>query len=177
MNPLLLLIVILILGQSGTKLWPGRHIRYIKGAPKPRRLSRPRPVPLLPQVRSTSGSNSSSPEKSIAPKAAPGFIDTFKMELLLDQLHAITNSLERVNKLTRMRAEPLSRENFLDRIQESLGAMKGFMRGNSKHIKKVDTLSNTLSGVQRLGNMESLISSMGPILSMLGDDDGEESRN
>jgi hypothetical protein len=96
----------------------------------------------------------------------PGYFDTFRMELLLDRLHNMTNTLEKVNHLNQMRSVPLSRSNSIDRIQESLDAVKGLLYAN-KSTKNIDSLSNTLSNVKQLGDMQGIMTNMGPILSML----------
>ena len=96
----------------------------------------------------------------------PAYIDTFKMELLVDRLNSMTSTLEKVNHLNQMRNIPMTRSNSIDRIQESLDAVRGFI-SNNKTGKKLDTLSHTLNGVKRFGDMEGLMSTMGPMLSML----------
>jgi hypothetical protein len=96
----------------------------------------------------------------------PGYFDTFKMELLLDRLRGMTNTLEKVNHLNQMKNVPLDRNNSLDRIQESLDAVKGLLYTN-KSSKNIDNLANTLSNVKQLGDVQSLMTNMAPILSML----------
>ena len=100
------------------------------------------------------------------PPIGPAYIDTFKMELLLDRLNSMTNTLEKVNHLNQMRNIPMTKSNSVDRIQESLDAVRGFLSDN-KTGEKLDTISNTLSGVKKFGDMEGLMSTMGPILSLL----------
>ncbi|WP_130861056.1 hypothetical protein [Bacilliculturomica massiliensis] len=94
------------------------------------------------------------------------YFDTFKMELLLDRLRAITDALDKLNHLRQMQNLPPSRENSMNRIQDSVDAAKGFL-ADTKAAGQLDTISDTLSGVKQLGDMSGLISSMGPILSML----------
>jgi hypothetical protein len=106
----------------------------------------------------------------IPPIKDPGYFDTFRMELLLDRLHNMTNTLEKVNHLNQMRGVPMNRDNSIDRIQESLEAVRGLMY-NNKSSRKIDTLSNTLSGVKRIGDMQGIMTNMGPILSMLSNQD------
>lgn len=96
----------------------------------------------------------------------PGYFDTFRMEMLLDRLHNMTNTLERVNRLNQMKGVPFTRENSIDRIQESLDAVKGFLYTN-KSTKNIDNLANTLSNVKQLGDLQGIMTNMGPILSML----------
>lgn len=116
------------------------------------------------------------PPSSIVGKAGipslkdPGYFDTFRMELLLDRLHNMTNTLEKVNHLNRIKGVPLTRDNSIDRVQESLDAVKGLLYAN-KSSKKIDTLSNTLSNVKQLGDMQGLMTNMAPILSMLSNKD------
>lgn len=96
----------------------------------------------------------------------PGYFDTFRMEMLLDRLHNMSNTLEKVNHLNRMKSVPMNRENSIDRIQESLEAVKGLLYTN-KSNKKIDSLASTLSGVKQLGDMQNIMTNMGPLLSML----------
>ena len=96
----------------------------------------------------------------------PGYFDTFRMELLLDRLHNMTNTLEKVNHLNQLRSVPINRSNSIDRIQESLDAVKGMLSAN-KPAKHIDSLSNTLSNVKQIGDMQGIMTNMGPILSML----------
>lgn len=96
----------------------------------------------------------------------PGYFDTFKMELLLDRLHNMTNTLEKVNHLNQLKAVPLTRSNSIDRVQESLDAVKGLLYTN-KSTKNIDSLANTLSNVKQLGDMQGIMTNMAPILSML----------
>lgn len=102
----------------------------------------------------------------IPPIKDPGYFDTFRMELLLDRLHNMTNTLEKVNHLNRMKSVPLNRSNSIDRVQESLEAVKGLLYAN-KSTKQIDSLANTLSNVKQLGDMQGLMTNMAPILSML----------
>ena len=95
----------------------------------------------------------------IPPIKDPGYFDTFRMELLLDRLHNMTNTLEKVNHLNQMRGVPMNKDNSFDRIQESLEAVRGIMY-NSKSSRKIDTLSNTLSGVKRIGDMQGIMTNM-----------------
>lgn len=101
-----------------------------------------------------------------APPTGPSYIDTFKIELLLDRLHSMTNTLEKVNHLNQMRNIPLNRNNSLDRIQESIDTVRGFIADN-KASKKLDNISNTISGVKKFGDMKGLMSTISPILTML----------
>ena len=100
------------------------------------------------------------------PPIGPGYIDTFKMELLLDRLNSMTSTLEKVNHLNQMRNIPFTKSNSIDRIQESVDAVRGFINDN-KTGKKLDTINQTLNGVKRIGDMEGLMSNIGPILSLL----------
>lgn len=98
--------------------------------------------------------------------SAPAYFDTFKMELLLDRLHSMTNALEKVNHLTQVRNTPMTKSNSMDRIKDSLDAVRGFLSDN-KTSNQLDNISNTLSGVQKIGDLDNLMATMGPILSML----------
>lgn len=94
------------------------------------------------------------------------YFDTFKMELLLDRLRTITEALEKLNHLRQMQHLPPSKETSMSKIQESVDAAKGFL-ADTKAAGQLDTISDTISGVKQLGDISGLISSMGPILSML----------
>lgn len=106
----------------------------------------------------------------------PGFrldyFDTFKMELLLDRMKAITEALEKINHLRQMQNLPATKETSMNRIQDSVDAAKGFL-ADTKAADQLTTISDTLSGVKQLGDMSGLISSMGPLLSMLTSGSGE----
>ncbi len=106
--------------------------------------------------------------KMSRPPFRPGYIDTFKMELFLDKLHNMTNALEKINHLTQAQRVPTKkgRTPSIDQVQESLDAIKGFL-ADGKTSRKVSQLSDTLSGAKKLGDMEDLISAMGPILSKI----------
>lgn len=141
MNPVLILLAILLLSNKN------RSPHYIKG----------------PRIR-----NHSLISKSMASSSSDvNFFDTFKMELLLDRMHSVTDTLERINHLNQMRNVPLTKDNAIDRIQESLDAVKGFLV-DQKSTSQIDSISGALAGVKRLGSMENIISSMGPVLSLLG---------
>ena len=100
----------------------------------------------------------------------PGYIDTFKMELMLDRLRAMTNAIDKINHLNQAQRvpEPKSKFSTIDRVQDSLEAVKGFL-ADEKSSRQVDTLSNTLSGVKKLGNLDDLMATLGPLLSMMKD--------
>lgn len=139
MNPALILAAVLFLSQNQGKL-----------PLSPLRLP---PPPIAGKM-------------GIPPIKDPGYFDTFKMEMLLDRLHGMTNTLERVNHLNQLRGVPINRSNAVDRIQESLDAVKGFLYTN-KSTKNIDSLSDTLSNVKQLGDLQGIMTNMGPILSML----------
>lgn len=136
MNPAMILAAVLFLSQSKG----GLPLR-LPGAPSAGKLG-------IPQIKD------------------PGYFDTFRMELLLDRLHNMTDTLEKVNHLNQVRSVPLNSSNSIDRVQESLDAVKGLLYAN-KSTKNIDSLSNTLSNVKQLGDMKGLMTNMGPILSML----------
>jgi hypothetical protein len=136
MNPTLILLALLFLSQNQGKM--------------PFRLP---PPPVMGKL-------------GIPPIKDPGYFDTFRMEMLLDQLRNMTNTLEKVNHLNQLRSVPINRSNSIDRLQESLEAIKGLMYTN-KSTKKLDSISNTLSSVKQIGDMQNIMSNMGPILSML----------
>jgi hypothetical protein len=100
----------------------------------------------------------------------PNYIDTFKIEMMLDRLHAVTNTLEQVNHLHQIQKLPPSKVPSIDRIQDSLNSVKTFL-ADGKTSRKVDNLSNTISGVKKLGNMEEIINTLGPVLSALSNSD------
>lgn len=147
MNPVILLIAILFLGNPGTRRnvsrTLGQTIRKYQGRPRVRM-----PMP---------------------PLAVPGYIDTFKMELLLDRLRNMTYALEKINTLNQKQRVPVPKDSPLpvvDRVSDSLDAVKGFL-ADGKSSKQIDSLSGALSSVKKLGDMEQLMSTFGPILSML----------
>lgn len=140
MNPILILIVILIFSnQSGN----GKHITGKRG------------IESL-GVKAM----------SLKIPAAPNYFDTFKMELLLDRMHTMTNAMEKINHLSQVRQTPLTKANSMDRIQDSLDAVRGFLADN-KTSHQLDNISSTISGVKKIGDLDNLMATMGPILSML----------
>jgi len=84
------------------------------------------------------------------PPIGSSYFDTFKMELLLDHLHNMTNTLEKVNHLNQIRNIPFTKNNSLDRVQESVDAVRGLL-AEQKAVKKLDKISTTISEVKRLG--------------------------
>lgn len=100
----------------------------------------------------------------------PAYVDTFKMEMALDRLHAITDAIDKINNLnqTRKIPAPTRKPPSIDRVQESLEAVKGLL-ADGKSSQQVDSLATTLSGVKKLGNLDELVSVMGPILSSFKD--------
>ena len=54
----------------------------------------------------------------------------------------------------------------MNKIQDSVDAARGFL-ADTKASDPLDTISDTLSGMKQLGDMSGILSSMGPILSML----------
>lgn len=136
MNPALILAAVLYLSQNQGKL--------------PFRLP---PPPAIGKL-------------GIPPIKDPGYFDTFRMELLLDRLRSMTTTLEKVNHLNSLKGVPINRNNSIDRVQESLEAVKGLLYAN-KNSSHIDNLSNTLSNVKQLGDMQGLMTNMAPILSML----------
>jgi len=104
----------------------------------------------------------------------PAYIDTFKMEMALDRLQTMTNAIEKINHLNQVQRVPERKGKLpsIDRVQESLEAVKGFL-ADGKPSRQVDTLSNTLSGVKNLGNLDEMMSAMGPFLSMMKNTDNK----
>lgn len=98
----------------------------------------------------------------------PNYIDTFKMELLLDRLHAMTNALDKVNHLNQVQKASVGKRGLpsIDHVQESLDAVKGFL-ADGKTSRQVDSLSSTLSGAKNLSEMGDLMQTMGPLMNML----------
>ena len=86
----------------------------------------------------------------------------------------MTNAIEKVNHLNQLHRVPVGKGKgpTIDRIQESLDAIKGFLV-EGKSSRQVDTLSNTLSGVKQFGNMEDLMQKVGPILSMMNNNNSK----
>lgn len=143
MNPAIALILLFVLGGPAGKGRPA--------------FSSPvnfRGLPSLP------------PTGKLRMPMGPNYIDTFKIELMLDKLHAMTNTLEQVNHLHQIQKRPPGNGPSIDRIQESLDAVKGFL-ADGKTGRQVNNLSNTISGVKKLGDMESIMSALGPVMSML----------
>ncbi len=139
MNPGLILILILALGPTGRA--GGQSQRS-----------------LLPSIRTLR-----------FPKG-PAYIDTFKMELAIDRLHTMTDAIEKINhlrQLQRVPEPPKGKRPSFDKVQDSLDAVRGFLV-DEKSSRQADSLSNTLSSVKKLGNLEELMSTMGPIMSMMG---------
>ena len=103
----------------------------------------------------------------------PAYIDTFKMEMALDRLQTMTNAIEKINHLNQVQRVPERKGKLpsIDRVQESLEAVKGFL-ADGKTSRKVD-LSNTLSGVKNLGNLDEMMSAMVPFLSMMKNTDNK----
>jgi hypothetical protein len=106
----------------------------------------------------------------LPPRAAsvknPTYFDTFRLEMLLDRLHSMTDALEKVNHLNRLKNVPMTRGHSLDRIQESLEAVRSLLY-TSKSSKKLDTISGALSGLKQLGDIPNIMTNIGPILSIL----------
>lgn len=104
--------------------------------------------------------------RSLIPPLRLDYFDTFKMELLLDRMRTLTEALEKVNHLRQMQKLPPSKETSMNKIQDSVDAARGFL-ADTKASDPLDTISDTLSGMKQLGDMSGILSSMGPILSML----------
>lgn len=104
---------------------------------------------------------------------SPVYFDTFQMELLLDRLHNMINALEKINHLNQLRSVPVNKSNYIDRIQESLDAVRGLLY-SKKSTKQIDTLSKSLSTVKKFGDIKGLMANMEPILSMLSTHDDEQ---
>ncbi len=138
MNPALIPIILLLMSQGSQEK---------------------RSSPLAPRTVGKSG---------IPQIKDPTYFNTFQMELILDKLHNMTNTLEKINHLNQLKGVPMDKSNSIERIQESLDAVRGLLY-NSKSTRQIDSLSKTLSGVQRLGDMKGLMSNMEPILSLLSE--------
>lgn len=105
----------------------------------------------------------------------PPYFDTFKMELLLDKLRVLTNSLEKINKVNQMNKDPEGKTLTVDRIHQSLDAIKDLL-ADHKAGQQLNTISTSLSGLKQLGDIENIISTIGPLLSLLsmGNDEEED---
>lgn len=124
---------------------------------------------MLLMLSNSGGSRGPSPVrigKLSLPPLGPGYIDTFRLELLLDRLHSMTNALENVNHLNQMRNIPMTKNNSFERIEESLDAVRGLIY-DQRSGKQIDKISNAVSNVRKISDMEGIMSSLGPILSML----------
>jgi hypothetical protein len=110
--------------------------------------------------------------KNLPIPKSPAYIDTFKIELALDRLQSMTQAVEKINNLNRIRKipEPQNKPPSVDRISDSLDAIRGFL-SDGKQSHQIDSISNTLSGVKKLGNLDEIMSAMGPMLSMLKNSD------
>ncbi|MEG1583920.1 MAG: hypothetical protein RR131_05410 [Anaerovorax sp.] len=107
---------------------------------------------------------------SSALKKIPDYFDTFKMELLLDRLHTLTSSLEKINNVKQMSQQPIPKGGSIDRVQESLDMVKDLLV-DQKEGKQLNAMANTLAGVKQFGGIENLIATVGPLLSMLSTHD------
>jgi hypothetical protein len=106
------------------------------------------------------------------PPKAPAYIDTFKMEMTLDRLKEITKAIETINQLNQKQKVPTPSKKSpppIDNIHQSLDAIKGLLSDGGS-TKQVDSLSNAISGLKKMGNLDEVISVMGPIMSMLSGD-------
>lgn len=124
---------------------------------------------ILLMFSNSGGSHGQSPiriGKLSMPPLGSGYIDTFRLELLLDRLHSMTSALENVNHLNQMRNIPLNKNNSLDRVQESLDAIRGLIY-DQRSNKQIDMISSAVSNVKRISDMEGMMTTLGPILSML----------
>lgn len=131
----------------------------------------PRLILILILLLGPAGGKHKSPLKSLRipsfPKSPP-YIDTFRMEMILDRLHTMTGAIEKINRLGQAHKipEPYKNAPSIDRVQDSLEAVKGFL-SDGKRGEQVENISNTLSEVKKLGDLEELISVAGPLLSMM----------
>ncbi len=165
MNPQLLIILILALSPGGNKI----SLSQLKNIPPMHPPRFPTPPPL--RFSTPSPLRFSTPPPLRLPKG-PAYIDTFKMELALDRMRSITDALNKINSLNYAQKVPGPKGKLpsVDRIKDSLDAVRGFL-AEGKQSEQIDTISNTLSGVKKLGDMDELISAMGPILSMIKNSD------
>lgn len=173
MNPVLLLIIILFLGNPGSRrnlqTLLGPFSLFSSGGP-----ARPAASSDLSGHPGSAAPGRTRIRMPMPPLAVPGYIDTFKMELLLDRLHTMTSALEKINHLNQTKKVPnldsTSRFPQVDRVQDSLDAVKGLLV-NGKSARQIDNLSGALSNVKKLGDMEQLMSTFGPLLSMMTNSD------
>ncbi len=96
----------------------------------------------------------------------PPYFDTFKMELFLDKLSTLIYSLDKINNVNQMSKEETKMLPSMDRIHESLEAVKDLI-ADQKAGKQISTLANTLGGIKQMGGIENIIATMGPMMSML----------
>lgn len=143
MNPALIIIAIFLISQDS------------------------REKPALPTIPSIIGKLGNSTSKN------PVYFDTFQMELLLDRLHNMTNTMEKINRLNNLKNVPMNKSNYIDRIQESLDATRGLLY-NSKSTKQIDSLTKSLSTVKKFGDMKGLMANIEPILSMLSNQEDNQ---
>lgn len=99
---------------------------------------------------------------------APAYIDTFKMEMTLDRLRSMTEAIDKINKLSQAQRVPEPKKNLptIDKVQDSLDAVKGFLV-DDKSEQQVEGLSSALSNIKKLGDIEDLYSTMAPLISMM----------
>lgn len=105
-------------------------------------------------------------------KKKPNYFDTFKMELLVDRLRVLTSSLEKINNVKQISQQPIPKGGSMDRVHESLDVVKDLL-ADKKEGKQLDVISNTLAGVKQFGGIENLMATIGPLLSMLSNNDGK----
>lgn len=164
MNPVLILIMILIFSNSGGT--PAG--KSSAGKASVQRLGLP-PSPVNPGNFDL-GKLANTLSKGLFSGGSMPYFDTFKMELMVDRLRMMTDSLEKVNHLNQVRNVPLGRDNIADRVQDSLDAVRGFLY-DSKSGQKIDFLSGMVNNVKKFGDIENLMGNMAPILSMLSNED------
>ncbi len=100
----------------------------------------------------------------------PPYFDTFKMELFLDKLSTLIYSLDKINNVNQMSKEETKKLPSVDRIHESLEAVKDLI-ADQKAGKQISTLSNTLSGIKQMGGIDNIIATMAPMMSILSNQD------
>lgn len=150
MNPVLLLIFVLFINNPGNRqslksaislfLFPSWDIKR-------------HAVPRMPKP----------------PNLLPSYIDTFKMELLVDRLHNMTNALEKINRLNQSKKihgmNKPSDFAQIERIKDSLDAINGLLGDDKPAAKHINTLADTISSIEKLGDLERTISAFAPLLS------------
>ncbi|MFV0515902.1 MAG: hypothetical protein ACK5MV_00695 [Aminipila sp.] len=96
----------------------------------------------------------------------PNHFETFKLEKLLDKLNYTVESLDRINHLNELAHEPFVKGNIAHTIEDSIHTVKPlFPEGRSQ--QHLDTVESIVNSIKKVGNLQNMAQSLGPMLSML----------